>query len=94
MSKDTNGIDLKTFSLTMIVMIIVVILASIKIYISNQIYYESRNINKLEARVIALRQEKKTLQTKLEKLKFEIEVVDTIFSLDDDKEEAIGAKSD
>jgi len=64
-------------------MVIVVILASIKIYLSNQIYYNSRRINYIEREVAALREEHAMLENQVQKQKFKNRVSDTIFLIDD-----------
>ncbi|MRI58509.1 MAG: hypothetical protein C6H99_03270 [Epsilonproteobacteria bacterium] len=50
-----------------------------KIYIANQIYYKSRNINKLLDDYEILKEENRLLNQKLEKLRFKTQVLDTIF---------------
>ena len=79
----SDGIGWSTLSVTLVVMSIVIIMSFIKIKLSNEIYYESRETNKIEARVVALRQEGKILKMKLEQLRYRVEIVDTIFSIDD-----------
>ena len=81
----SDGIGWSTLSVTLVVMAIVIIMSFIKIKLSNEIYYESRETNKLEARVVALRQEGKILKMKLEQLRYRVEIVDTIFSIDDNE---------
>jgi len=74
-----NGI---TFGMMMIIfmsMTIVLILTMIKIYLSNQIYYESKIVNKMQREVSALKAEKIILQQSVEALKFKNRVTDTIF---------------
>jgi len=58
---------------------IVLILTMIKIYLSNQIYYESKKVNKMQREVQALKAEKIILQQSVEALKFKNRVTDTIF---------------
>jgi len=77
--KQTNGI---TFGMTVVIimaMSIVLILALIKIYLSNQIYYESKIVNKLQREVSALNAEEVMLHQNVEALKFKDKVTDTIF---------------
>jgi cell division protein FtsL len=66
-------------SVILIAMAITLILTLIKIYLSNQIYYESKKVNKLYRQVEALKAEKKILQQNVEALKFKNRVTDTIF---------------
>jgi cell division protein FtsL len=65
---------------------IVLILATIKIYLSNQIYYESKKVNKIEREVSALKAERVLLEQQIEALKFKNRVTDTIFILDNTEE--------
>ncbi|MBD3791236.1 MAG: hypothetical protein IE918_03660 [Campylobacterales bacterium] len=78
-SKEPNGITFKMFMIIMISMAIVLILSLIKIYLSNQIYYESREVNRLGQHVSVLEAEKQLLEQKVEALKFKNRVTDTIF---------------
>jgi len=81
-----NGITFSLFLIIIISMVIVVILAMIKIYLSNQIYYESRRVNYIEREVSALREERRMLENQVQKLKFKNRVSDTIFSYEDEGE--------
>ncbi len=88
--KKSRGITMGTLSIALIAMTIVVMLAVVKIYLSNRIYYESREINKLDAEVAALREENSILRTHVERLQYKSQITDTIFSLDDEGEEIQG----
>lgn len=79
-----NGVTMRLLTVTIISMAIVLILSVLKIYLSNEIYNESRNINTLESEVAALREENSILNMKVEKLRYKGEIIDTIFSIDDD----------
>jgi cell division protein FtsB len=79
-----NGI---TFGMSMVIlisMIIVLILTTIKIYLSNQIYYESKVVNKMKREVAVLKAEKAMLEQNVEALKFKNRVTDTIFVIQED----------
>lgn len=76
-----NGITFGMVSVTMMSMAIVLILTLIKIYLSNQIYYESKTVNKMQTEVSVLKAEKVMLQQSVEALKFKNRVEDTIFSI-------------
>jgi len=78
-----NGISFALFMIVIMSMTIVVILAMIKIYLSNQIYYESRRVNYIEREVSALREERIMLENQVQKLKFKNRVADTIFAMDE-----------
>ena len=89
-----RGITVGTLSIALIAMTIVVMLAVVKIYLSNQIYYESRAINNLAAEVAALREENSILRTHVERLKYKSEITDTIFTMDEDSGEGDGGEEE
>ena len=74
-----NGITFGMISVIFMSVAIVLILTMIKIYLSNQIYYESKKVNKMQREVQALKAEKIILQQSVEALKFKNRVTDTIF---------------
>jgi len=84
--KRPDGITFKMVMIILISVAIVLILASIKIYLSNQIYYESKKVNKMQREVSALKAEKVLLEQNIEALKFKNRVADTIFMLDNMEE--------
>jgi len=81
--KTPNGITFGMISVILISMTIVLILTLIKIYLSNQIYYESKRVNKIYRQVEALKAEKMILQQNVEALKFKNRVTDTIFVIEE-----------
>jgi cell division protein FtsL len=83
---EENGISFSLFLIIIISMGIVILLSMIKIYLSNQIYYESRRVNYIEREVSALREEKLMLENQVQKLKFKNRVSDTIFTIDESGE--------
>jgi len=82
--RKARGITGGTLAIALIAMTIVVMLAILKVYLSNRIYHESRQINLLASEVAALKEEHSILQTHVERLKYKVEIADTIFSLDDE----------
>lgn len=74
-----NGITFGMVSVIVMAVSIVLILAMIKIYLSNQIYYESKIVNKIQREVAALKAEEIMLKQNVEALKFKNQVTDTIF---------------
>lgn len=82
--KEVNGITFGMVSIIVMAMSIVLILTMIKIYLSNQIYFESKEVNKLMREVAALKAESFLLKENLEALKYKNHVADTIFQLDDE----------
>ncbi len=81
--KTPNGITWGMISVIFISMSIVLILTMFKIYLSNQIYYESKKVNKMYRQVEALKAEHKILQEKVEALTYKNRVTDTIFVIDE-----------
>lgn len=86
MKQKEKGITLGVLSIAIISMSIILVLALIKIYLSNKIYYESREVNLIEAEVAALKEENNILQMNVEQLKYKSQVTDKIFSIDEDSE--------
>jgi len=82
--KKENGITFGMVSIILMAMSIVLILTMIKIYLSNQIYFESKEVNKLMREVAALKAESLLLEQNVEALKYKNQVADTIFQLDDE----------
>jgi len=81
-----KGISLGILSIAMLSMAIILILALMKVYLSNQIYHESKEINLVEAEVAALKEEHSILQMNVEQLKYKNRITDTIFSMEENKE--------
>ncbi len=77
--KKHGGISWSALLIIVISMLIFLILGMIKIYHSNQIYYESRRVNYIEGEVAALREERIMLENQVQHLKFKNRVADTIF---------------
>jgi len=79
--KDPNGITFAMILVIVMAMSIVILLATVKIYLSNQIYHESKVVNKIKSEISALKAEKMILEQKAEALKFQTQVADTIFTI-------------
>jgi len=79
--KMPNGITFGMVSVILMAMAIVLILTTVKTYLSNQIYYESKIVNKMKREVSALKAEKVMLEHKVEALRFKNRVTDTIFNI-------------
>jgi len=82
-----NGITFGMMSVILMIVSIVLILTMVKIYLSNQIYYESKNVNKIQREVEALKAENMILKQNVEALKFKNRVTDTIFVITDSEQE-------
>lgn len=80
--KAPNGITFGMLSVIVMSMTIVLILTLIKIYLSNQVYYESKRVNKIYRQVEALKAENMILRQNVEALKFKNRVSDTIFEIE------------
>jgi len=81
-----RGITGGTLSIALIAMTIVVILTLVKVYLSNRIYRESRTINNLTTEVAALKEEQSILRLHVERLKYKVNIADTLFTLDENNE--------
>ena len=78
-SEESKELGLLDFLIVVVAVIVALVLFVPKIYIANQIYYKSRNINKLLDDYEILKEENRLLNQKLEKLRFKTQVLDTIF---------------
>jgi len=61
-------------------MIIVALLAIFKVYLANETYYTSREIQKISSKISALKEEKNILELKIEKLKYKNTISDPLFA--------------
>ena len=78
-----NGITFGMIWVVFISMLIVLILAMIKIYLSNQIYSQSKEVNSIMREVSVLKAENIMLRRNVESAKFKNRVEDTLFWLED-----------
>ena len=79
-----NGITFGMVSVVLISVVIILILTSIKTYLSNRIYYESNDVNDIKREVSVLKAEKVMLEQSVEALRFKNRVTDTIFVIDEE----------
>jgi len=56
----------------------------VKIYLSNQIYYESKDVNKMTRETEVLKAEKMMLENSIEVLRFKNRVTNTIFDIEEE----------
>lgn len=68
--KAQQGISLPLLICVFVVLLIVLILFAPKIYLTNNIYYTSRSIQKLKAQESLLKEERRRLELELEKQRF------------------------
>ena len=59
-------------------MFLVLVLFMPKIYLRNNIYYISKDINRLHSHYISLKEENKFLQQQLEKMKYKNQIMDSL----------------
>jgi len=65
--------------ITISLLIIALVLFVPKIYLANNIYYVSKDINKLYANYVSLKEENRFLQQQLEDMKFKNQIIDSLF---------------
>ncbi len=67
------------FLIVIFSIIIVLLIAVPKVYLANQIYYDSKEIQRLRVQVEALKEERILLKRKIEAMKFKNSVIYTMF---------------
>ena len=82
-----NGITFGMVTVVVISVAMVLILTMAKIYFSNQVYRESKEVNQIQREVDALKAENMILKQNVDALKFKNRVADTIFVITDTDEE-------
>ena len=70
----------KSYSKPIFIMLIVAVLAMFKVYLANETYYTSRDIQKISSKISALKEEKNILELKIEKLKYKNTISDPLFA--------------
>ena len=78
LKKETN-LNFKFLILVYMTMSVAFLIVLPKIYIKNQVYYTSRDINKLYSQYEILNEENKILKQKLESIRFKNQVLDSVF---------------
>jgi membrane protein implicated in regulation of membrane protease activity len=72
-------VNLYTF-LSVVFLIVTFLLLSVpKVYLANEIYYKSKELQKLKIQAQALQEERILLERKIEKMKFQNSVIHTMF---------------
>ena len=68
------------YSLLLVILILFTVLALLfpKVYLRNNIYYVSKDINKLYAHYISLKEEDRFLSQQLEDMKFKNQITDSL----------------
>ena len=77
-----KNISFKNLLTVFVTIFFVLLLLLPKIYISNQIYYTSKNINTMYHTFTALQEEHAHLQRELELIRYQVEVVDELEAVD------------
>lgn len=68
------------FLITVLILVILFLMAVFpKIYLQNQIYYKSREIAKSHREYDALLEENRIIKSKVERIRFKNQILDTIF---------------
>lgn len=81
-----NGITFGMSMVTLMAVTIVLILTMVKIWMSNQIYHESKIVNSMTREVAVLKAEQVMLQQSVEALRFKNRVADTIFVINSEED--------
>lgn len=68
-----------TLIIALLVMLLISAVLMPKIYLRNAIYYESRDVTKLEHQYAILKQERSLLKAKVEAIRYKNQVEDTLF---------------
>jgi cell division protein FtsL len=74
-------LDFNYFLYVILSLLFVAMFAFPKIYITEQIYYKSREIAKLKIEYETLKEENKLISASVESIKFKNQILDTLFKL-------------
>lgn len=77
--KIERNLDFRFLLLVYMVMFVAFLVILPRIYIKNQIYYMSRDINKLYGEYSILKEENRVLKQNLENIRFKNQILDTIY---------------
>ncbi|AHJ13294.1 hypothetical protein [Sulfurospirillum multivorans] len=77
--KVERNLDFRFLLLVYMVMMVAFLVILPRIYIKNQIYYMSRDINKLYGEYSILKEENRVLKQNLENIRFKNQILDTIY---------------
>ena len=72
-------LDINYFIYILLTLTFIAVFAFPKVYIAQQIYYESRDISKLKREYDTLKEENKIISASVESIKFKNQVLDTLF---------------
>ncbi len=74
-----KSLDINYFLYIVFSLLFVAMFAFPKIYITQQIYYKSREIEKLKIEYETLKEENRLISTSVESMKFKNQILDTLF---------------
>jgi cell division protein FtsL len=74
-----KSVDLSFFLYTLLTIIFVALFIFPKIYLTQQIYFKSREIAKLKVEYETLKEENKLIAASVESIKFKNQILDTMF---------------
>ena len=77
--KPKRSLDLSYFMYLFLILLLVGMFAFPKIYITEQIYFKSRDIAKLKVEYDTLKEENRLISASVESRKFKNQVLDTLF---------------
>ena len=72
-------INIYTYFIIIFSIVLFLLLTVPKVYLANEIYYKSQDIQKLRVQVQSLEEEKIVLERKIESMKFQNSVIYTMF---------------
>jgi hypothetical protein len=72
-------LDFNYFLYILLTLSFIAMFAFPKVYITQQIYFKSRDISKLKREYNTLREEKKIISASVEEIKFKNQILDTLF---------------
>ena len=75
----TSRLSFTSLMLAVLGLLLISAILMPKIYLRNSIYYESRDVTKLEHQYAILKQEKELLKAKVEAIRYQNQVEDTLF---------------
>lgn len=80
-AKEDVSFDVNLYSFLVVLFLIIafLLLTIPKVYLANEIYYKSKEVQKLRIQAQALQEERILLERKIEKMKFQNSVIHTMF---------------
>jgi len=81
-----NGITFGMSMVTLTAVTIILILTMVKIWMSNQIYHQSKVVNSMKREIAVLQAEQVMLKQSVEALRFKNRVEDTIFVINSEED--------